>query len=296
LTPCGCAAAPQLLQGARIRSNSHVLPSSRSKRSIPNFHVAPPYLPHAAADRNLSDAGPPSEPSSRDQYTSWGLTGSRKRPANSPPYYSDDEPFQPTTGAATTPNAGLAQYFPQQQQHQPRPKYWPAGSHAHSGGVQGSAAYRTPHGGMPPHPRAQATAAAATGSPHHLSHLSYHQKAPSKPLITGGPCENPYCGVVEAPQWRRIEKKLVCNRCGMYYHRHSHFPDWTYFVSRLHARAVHPPCKARRVRAGKCADAAASLRPWEDASLHAACTHGHAHCPCRSSPSRCTACPRTHDA
>ncbi|KAG2485054.1 hypothetical protein HYH03_016152 [Edaphochlamys debaryana] len=54
-------------------------------------------------------------------------------------------------------------------------------------------------------------------------------KPQAKPLIPGGPCENPFCGVNEAPQWRRIEKKLVCNRCGMYYHRHSRFPDWSYF-------------------------------------------------------------------
>eukprot|EP00198_Chlamydomonas_reinhardtii_P003631 XP_001692967.1 predicted protein [Chlamydomonas reinhardtii] len=59
--------------------------------------------------------------------------------------------------------------------------------------------------------------------------LSPPSKPSSKPLIPGGPCENPYCGVVEAPQWRRIEKKLVCNRCGMYYHRHARFPDWSYF-------------------------------------------------------------------
>ncbi|KAG2422681.1 hypothetical protein HXX76_015845 [Chlamydomonas incerta] len=58
---------------------------------------------------------------------------------------------------------------------------------------------------------------------------SHPSKPSAKPLIPGGPCENPYCGVVEAPQWRRIEKKLVCNRCGMYYHRHARFPDWSYF-------------------------------------------------------------------
>ena len=55
---------------------------------------------------------------------------------------------------------------------------------------------------------------------------------PQNSLITGGPCENPYCGVSEAPQWRRIEKRLVCNRCGMYHHRHGRFPDAAYFVSR----------------------------------------------------------------
>ncbi len=31
-------------------------------------------------------------------------------------------------------------------------------------------------------------------------HITYHPKAPAKPLIPGGPCENPYCGVCEAPQ------------------------------------------------------------------------------------------------
>lgn len=72
--------------------------------------------------------------------------------------------------------------------------------------------------------------AALCGDPSMLPALSVvrHQ---AKPLIQGGPCENTFCGVIEAPQWRRIEKRLVCNRCGMYHHRHGRFPDAAYFVS-----------------------------------------------------------------
>lgn len=62
-----------------------------------------------------------------------------------------------------------------------------------------------------------------------------------------------FCGVFEAPQWRRIDRKLVCNRCGMYFHRHGRFPDGYYFVSAgtgLHAGVWKMAylCRACRIK------------------------------------------------
>ncbi|GIL60707.1 hypothetical protein Vafri_15235 [Volvox africanus] len=75
-------------------------------------------------------------------------------------------------------------------------------------------------------------------------------RAPAKPLLPGGPCENPFCGVVEAPQWRRIDKKLVCNRCGMYWHRHAQFPDASYFSGLASKQAVRHIVVMHRSRQG----------------------------------------------
>ncbi|GIL88763.1 hypothetical protein Vretimale_17219 [Volvox reticuliferus] len=75
-------------------------------------------------------------------------------------------------------------------------------------------------------------------------------RAPAKPLLPGGPCENPFCGVVEAPQWRRIDKKLVCNRCGMYWHRHAQFPDASYFNGLASKQAVRHIVVMHRSRQG----------------------------------------------